>query len=182
MLIVLTCWDARVGADGYQLWAMSKTSTEPKLLQQNLMCFFYDFLIAFFTEVYVSSPPQVNLSQCTKPVEPGLRPLCDQSMYLSESPASSYKKTLCCDSCKRKSSHLRLYVGLGGAGAFILLLSLVAVIAFRWVAARSPVRRMKEGAPLVLLIVRFTIDVSAISVAMTGQEGNTISRNVCAVQ
>lgn len=118
-----------------------------------LSCFLMIFWIAFFTEVYVSSPPQVNLSQCTKPVEPGLRPLCDQSMYLSESPASSYKKTLCCDSCKRKSSHLRLYVGLGGAGAFILLLSLVAVIAFRWVAARSPVRRMKEGAPLILLIV-----------------------------
>lgn len=89
---------------------------------------------------------QVNLSQCTKLVEPGLKPLCEQSIYVGESPVSTYKKTLCCDSCGNKdgkSNRLRLYVGLGAAGMFVLL-CLMVVLAFKCVAARSPVRRMKE--------------------------------------
>ena len=108
-----------------------------------------------FTEVYVLSPPQVKLSQCTKLVDPGLRPLCEQSIYIDESPASSFKKTLCCDSCAfssiKENSFLankanRLRLGLGAVGIFVLLLlCVVAIFVYKCVVARSPVGRMKGG-------------------------------------
>lgn len=96
---------------------------------------------------------QVKLSQCTKLVDPGLRPLCEQSTYIDESPASSFKKTLCCDSCAfssiKENSFLankanRLRLGLGAVGIFVLLLlCVVAIFVYKCVVARSPVGRMK---------------------------------------
>ncbi|KAG0587010.1 hypothetical protein KC19_2G134200 [Ceratodon purpureus] len=98
---------------------------------------------------------QVKLNQCTKLVDPGLRPLCEQNIYIDESPASSFNKTLCCDSCAFTSTKAngflankanRLRLGLGAVGIFVLLfLCIVAILAYKCIIARSPVHRMKEN-------------------------------------
>ena len=73
-------------------------------------------------------------------------------MYIGESPALSFKKTLCCNSCvfssiraraflAKKENRLRL--GLGAVGIFVLLLCVVAILAYKCVTARLPDRRMK---------------------------------------
>lgn len=94
---------------------------------------------------------QVKLNQCTKLLDPATRSLCAQSSYIGESPASTYKKTLCCDSCGAfankdgKAKQLRLYLGLGAAGTFlIVLVYVVAILVCKYVVAQSPVKKMKE--------------------------------------
>lgn len=113
---------------------------------------------------------QVKLNQCTKLLDPATRSLCAQSSYIGESPASTYKKTLCCDSCGAfankdgKAKQLRLYLGLGAAGTFlIVLVYVVAILVCKYVVAQSPVKKMKEGHLMNTLIYICSSSIFLIS-------------------
>lgn len=93
---------------------------------------------------------QVNLSMCTKAVDPGLEPLCPQDVYLNENPEDVYKKLLCCDTCAVKDTHKKnlLPISLAVVGTsvvVIILILVILVLASKYRAARKYVREIQEG-------------------------------------
>ncbi|KAG0569963.1 hypothetical protein KC19_6G128600 [Ceratodon purpureus] len=91
----------------------------------------------------------VNLSQCTKPVDSSLEPLCPQDVYLNENPEEVYKKLLCCDTCAVKEVHkknlLPIYLAVVGTSVVVIILVLVIlVLASKYRAARKYVREIQE--------------------------------------
>jgi hypothetical protein len=102
---------------------------------------------------------QVNLSQCTKPVDPTLKPLCEQDVYLNENPEKVYQKLLCCDTCAIRTSEgrnlLPVYLSVVFTSVFAMVLMIViCVLASKYRAARNYVREIQEGnaASLYLLL------------------------------
>lgn len=93
---------------------------------------------------------QVNLSQCIKAVDPSLKPLCEQDVYLDDRPADVYKKLLCCDTCAvqnfKKRDLLPVYLAVLGTSVFaIILMIIVVVLASKYRAARTYVREFQQG-------------------------------------
>ncbi|KAG0587012.1 hypothetical protein KC19_2G134300 [Ceratodon purpureus] len=91
----------------------------------------------------------VNLSQCTKPVDPALKPLCEQDVYLDEKPEDVYKKLLCCDTCtviKTEGRNLLpIYLSVVCTSIFAMVLMVViCVLASKYRAARKYVREIQE--------------------------------------
>lgn len=92
----------------------------------------------------------MNLSQCTKAVDPGLQPLCPQDVYLNDDPKKVYEKLLCCENCapkiNRKRNLLLLYLGVSGTCVVvIILLLIILVLASKYRTARKYVREIQEG-------------------------------------
>jgi len=101
-------------------------------------------------DMFVLCFGQVNLSQCTKAVDPSLKPLCEQDVYLNEDPANVYKKLLCCDTCAvqnaKKRDLLPVYLAVLGTSVFaIILMFIIVVLASKYRAARKYVREIQEG-------------------------------------
>nr|XP_024386592.1 L-type lectin-domain containing receptor kinase IX.1-like isoform X2 [Physcomitrium patens] len=91
----------------------------------------------------------VNLSHCTKAVDPGLQPLCEQDVYLNEDPKEVYKKLLCCDTCAvqdvQKRNLLPVYLAVAGTSVFaIILMLIIAVLGSKYRIARKFVREIQE--------------------------------------
>uniref|UniRef100_A0A7I4AZV4 VWFA domain-containing protein n=1 Tax=Physcomitrium patens TaxID=3218 RepID=A0A7I4AZV4_PHYPA len=59
------------------------------------------------TKAVTCGQSQVNLTRCTKAVEPHDQPLCPQSVYLNEPPIKAYLKNLCCNNCAFEGSPKR---------------------------------------------------------------------------
>lgn len=93
---------------------------------------------------------QVNLSQCTKAVDPGLQPLCPQDVYLNEKPEEVYQKLLCCDTCAvkftKKRNLLLIYLAVVGTSVVVIILVLIIIVlASKYRAARKYVQEIQEG-------------------------------------
>lgn len=116
----------------------------------------YDVGFLFFVVL------QVNLSQCTKPVDPALKPLCEQDVYLDEKPEDVYKKLLCCDTCtviKTEGRNLLpIYLSVVCTSIFAMVLMVViCVLASKYRAARKYVREIQEGNALYFLLADFNL-------------------------
>lgn len=112
---------------------------------------------------------QVNLSLCTKPVDPTLKPLCEQDVYVNEKPADVYKKLLCCDTCAVVKPNgrnlLPIYLSVIFTSVFaMVLLIIICVLAFKYRAAREYVREIHEGNASSLYVL-FTIAICSLHVS-----------------
>lgn len=93
---------------------------------------------------------QVNLTKCTKEVDADLQALCPQNVETNEKPLAVYLKNLCCDTCNFQESgkvnRLAIYLGsILGALLVIVLVSIIAVLAYKNRAIRASLREIQEG-------------------------------------
>nr|PNR62805.1 hypothetical protein PHYPA_001229 [Physcomitrium patens] len=91
----------------------------------------------------------VNLSGCTKAVDPNLKPLCQQNMYLNEDQEKVYKNLLCCGTCTFRNTKNRNLVpvylaAVGTSVVVIVLIIIIAVFALKYRAARRYVQEIQE--------------------------------------